>query len=153
MSSFKKILWPIDLSGVSPKLVPVVRTMAEKFDASVHVLFVARLFKYYENIYVPAVAIHRFEEDLVGGAKKRLDEFANEFFKDLPNFCTEVIAGDPAEEIVTYAADNEMDLIIIGTHGRKGIENILFGSVAEYVVKSSPVPVLSINPYKMSEQK
>jgi nucleotide-binding universal stress UspA family protein len=43
-----------------------------------------------------------------------------------------------------------MDLVVMGTHGRKGIERVLFGSVADRVIKTSPVPVLSINPYKVS---
>ena len=148
MSPFKKILCPVDLSDVSPKIAPYVVSMAEKYDAEVFLLFIARLFKYYANIYVPAVSISSFEDALCQGAQKGLDEFAEEFFRDVPKLFKEVVAGYPGQEIVKYAEKNEMDLIIIGTHGRKGLDSILFGSVAEYVVKNSSVPVMSVNPFR-----
>jgi nucleotide-binding universal stress UspA family protein len=47
-----------------------------------------------------------------------------------------------------YISDEEIDLVIMGTHGRKGLDRVFFGSVADRVVKMSPVPVLTINPYK-----
>jgi nucleotide-binding universal stress UspA family protein len=59
-----------------------------------------------------------------------------------------VLTGDPGEEIVNYAEQEKMDLILIGTHGRKGVDRILFGSVAEHVVKNSRIPVLTLNPYR-----
>jgi nucleotide-binding universal stress UspA family protein len=148
MKEFKKIFCPLDLSDVSPKIVPYVLTMAEKFDADIYLLFVARVFKYYENIYVPSVSIHSFERDLLNGARKRLDEFVEEYFTDSSRVHTEVVCGDPADEIVEYVEREGMDLVIIGTHGRKGIENIVFGSVAEKVVINSPAPVMSVNPYR-----
>ncbi len=148
MPFFKRILCPVDLSDVSPKIAPYVVSMANKYDAEVHLLFVARLFKYYANIYVPAVSISSFEDALCQGARQKLDEYAKEFFTDIPNLHTEVVPGYPAQEIVKYIENEKMDLVILGTHGRKGLDNILFGSVAEYVVKNSPVPVMSVNPFR-----
>ena len=52
-----------------------------------------------------------------------------------------------AEKIVEYAGDSECDLIVMGTHGYKGLERIMFGSVADKVVKSAACPVMTINPY------
>ena len=54
--------------------------------------------------------------------------------------------GDAAEEILTRANDEGADLIVMGTHGRKGIDRILFGSVAEKVVKNASMPVLTVRP-------
>lgn len=54
--------------------------------------------------------------------------------------------GKPAAEIVEYARDNEVDLIVIGSHGRSGLERVLLGSVAESVVRKAPCPVLTIRP-------
>jgi len=59
-----------------------------------------------------------------------------------------VVQGDPAEEILKYVESEKVDLVIMGTHGRKGLDRILFGSVANEVVKRSPAPVLTINPYR-----
>jgi nucleotide-binding universal stress UspA family protein len=148
MPQFKRILCPVDLSEASPKIVPYVLSLAEKYGSDIRVLFVARLFKYYENIYVPSVSIHSFEQDLMKGAEKRLGEFVKENFPDRSRVTMDVVSGDPAEEIVAYIGKEKMDLVVIGTHGRKGLENIVFGSVAEHVVLSSPVPVLSVNPYR-----
>ena len=58
-----------------------------------------------------------------------------------------IILGDAAEEVLNYVQSEGIDLVIMGTHGRKGLEHIIFGSVAERVVKQSPVPVLTVNPY------
>ena len=150
MKEFKKILFPVDLSESSPKLVPYVTTMAEKFGAKIHLLFVARVFEYFSGIYVPHPSISKFEDEIVEGAKKRLKEFTEEYFSDLPGTKAEVIAGDISEEILKYTGSKGIDLLILGTHGRKGLEKVVFGSVAERVAKASPVPVLLVNPYKVS---
>lgn len=147
MQYFKKILFPVDLSEVTPKLVPYVKEMAATFDAEVHLLFVARILQHFTSIYVPHPSISKFEAEVVEGAEKKLQEFVEEQFES--DSCTaRVVLGDPAEEILNYAQAEGIDLIIIGTHGRKGLERIIFGSVAERVVKKSPVPVLTVNPYR-----
>ena len=150
MKEFKKILFPVDLSESSPKLVPYVTTMAEKFGAEIHLLFVARVFAYFSGIYVPHPSINKFEDEIVEGAKKRLKEFTEEYFSDLPGTKAEVVPGDISEEILKYTGSKGIDLLILGTHGRKGLEKVVFGSVAERVAKASPVPVLLVNPYKVS---
>jgi nucleotide-binding universal stress UspA family protein len=147
MGSFKKILFPVDLSEASPKVVPYVRAMAEKFEAEVHLLFVARILQHFTSIYVPHPSVSKFEQELIGGAEKKLQEFTEEYFENVP--CQgRVILGDAAQEVLNYVQSESIDLIIMGTHGRKGLEHIIFGSVAERVVKNSPVPVLTVNPYR-----
>ena len=149
MKEFKKILFPVDLSESSPKIVPYVRTMAEKFGAEVHLLFVSRVFEYFSGIYVPHPSINKFEDEVQKGATKKLKEFKEEYFSDLPDTKAEVAPGDISEEILKYIQTKEIDLLILGTHGRKGLEKVVFGSVAERVSKASPVPVLLVNPYKV----
>jgi len=147
MEYFKKILFPVDLSEVSPKLVPYVKEMAATFDAEVHLLFVARILQHFTSIYVPHPSVNKFEAEVVEGAEKKLQEFVEEQFES--DSCTaRVVLGDPAEEILNYAQAEGIDLIIIGTHGRKGLERIIFGSVAERVLKKSQVPVLTVNPHR-----
>jgi nucleotide-binding universal stress UspA family protein len=147
MHDFKKILFPVDLSEVSLKIVPYVREMAVKFDAEIHLLFVARILQHFTSIYVPHPSVNKFEAEIVKGAEKKLQEFMEEFFEDDP--CkAKVVLGDAAEEVLKYVQSEGIDLIVMGTHGRKGLEHIFFGSVAERVVKKSPVPVLTVNPYR-----
>ena len=146
---FNKILFPVDLSETSPKIVPFVTSMAEKFDSTVHILFVARVFQYFKSIYVPHPSINMFENEIFEGAQKSLLEFAEEYFKDADRIKTSVVKGDAAEEILSYIKKEGIDLLIMGTHGRQGLDKVIFGSVAERVSKTAPVPVLLVNPYKV----
>jgi len=148
MPEFKKILFPVDLSEVSAEIIPYVTNMARTFQSDLHVLFVARIFKYYDTIYVPPVSIVEFEEKVVAGGQRRLDEFVAEHLKDCCVSVVKVIPGDPAEEIVRYVDVEGIDLVVMSTHGRKGLDRVLFGSVANHVVTTSSVPVMTVNPYR-----
>ena len=149
MKEFKKILFPVDLSESSEKILPYVRMVAKKLDAKIHILFAARVLQYFTSINVPHPSINKFEQEIIEGAEKKLYEFIDQYFKEYPGTKTAVVAGDASEEIINYVESQGIDLIIMGTHGRKGIDKALFGSVAERVVKTSPVPVLVVNPYKV----
>jgi nucleotide-binding universal stress UspA family protein len=148
MKEFKRILFPVDLSESSTKIVPYVQAVAEKFEAKIYILFAARVFDYFTSMYVPYPSISSFEKEIIEGAEKRLYEFMDEHFSNFPNTKTVVVAGDASDEILNYIEDQHIDLVIMGTHGRKGMDKIIFGSVAERVVKTSPVPVMVVNPYK-----
>jgi len=148
MKAFKNILFPIDLSEASEKLVETVQMVAECFGARVHLLFVARILDYFAGIYVPAASITSMEKSIMEGAEKKLYEFQERYFSERESASAAVLPGDAAEEILKYVSEKKIDLIIMGTHGRKGLDKIIFGSVAERVVKASPVPVMVINPYK-----
>ena len=149
MEKIQKILLPIDLSASAVKLVPVTKLMAAAFGSTIDLLFVARVFDYYSSIYVPHPSIDRFEDELAEGANKRLTEFKAENFADTKGVTVHVVQGDAANAIIDYAHANGVDLIVMGTHGRKGLDRTLFGSVAERVVQNATVPVLTVNPYKV----
>ena len=151
MKEIKKILFPIDLSETSEKIVPYVTTMAEKFDAQIHLLFVVRILSYFVSIYVPHPSIDQFENQIGEGAKKRLKEFKEEHFSKFNVIEPVVISGDASEEILKYIKTENIDLLIMGTHGRKGLDKVIFGSVADRVSKLATVPVLLINPYRIPE--
>ena len=71
----------------------------------------------------------------------------------IPGVQSKVLTGDIAEEIMAYAKSYDCDLIIMGTHGYKGFERIIFGSIADKVVKNACCPVLTINPYQEECEK
>jgi nucleotide-binding universal stress UspA family protein len=152
-ADFKKILLPVDLSDVSPKMVPFVKSVARKWDAQIHLLFAVRVLEHYTAMYVPDVSIAKLEQEMIQGAERKLEEFAQEHFGQFKDVSASVVSGDAAEQIIKFVNDNDIDLIVMGTHGRKGLERVLFGSVAERVLKTSPVPVLSVNPYRKREHK
>ncbi len=152
MKSFKKVLFPVDLSEVSPRLAPWVRELADILDAEVHLLFVARRLEHFAAVYVANQSIESFEQQIVQGAEQGLEEFVKNHFeaRGFDRCVTRVILGDAAEEILEYARSQGIDMIIMGTHGRKGLERVLFGSVADRVVKMATVPVLTVNPYRVT---
>ncbi len=83
-------------------------------------------------------------KDIEEGAKKELERFGNQELGGLKNVERIVIKGVPHEEIINFAKNNKIDLIVIGTHGRKGLDRILFGSTAAQVVRFAPCPVLTV---------
>ena len=150
MKRFASILFPTDMTENADRLVPYVKTVVTTFDARLHLLYVARRMQHFTSMYVPPPAVNEFEVEVIKGGEKRLDEFRQAHFGDLAGVTASVVQGDPAEEILNYVNTNAIDMVAIGTHGRKGLDRVLFGSVAEWVVKSAPVPVFVVNPYRVS---
>lgn len=144
----KKILVPIDFSENSNKILQYGVFVAKQFAANLQTIFVAQTFHDYSEFFEPHMPIMQFEEDLVASAKERMKLFLDENL-DKSVHCSSVVkVGDVAEVVIEYAHDNDIDLIVMGTHGYKGLEKVLFGSIAEKIVKMSPCPVLTVNPYR-----
>jgi nucleotide-binding universal stress UspA family protein len=108
-------------------------------------LYVAPSLTQYVEFHVQASYIDDFVSGIVSGASETMDSFVQEYFKGVP-VEGRVVSGYAAEEIVSAAEEVGADLIVLGTHGRKGIDKILFGSVAEKVIKTAKAPVLSMRP-------
>ena len=144
----KKILVPVDFSENSVKILHAAIYFASKCKAHLSFIFVVQSFEDYSGFFVPHMPVARFEEELLQSAEKKMGEFLNEHLPPDLQHDGKVISGDVAEEIVLYAEEEAIDLIIMGTHGYKGLEKVLFGSVAEKVVKTASCPVMTINPYK-----
>jgi len=151
MKEFKKILFPVDLSESSTKIAPYALMVANTFKAEIHLLFVARELNYFTGVYVPPVSVSGFQKEIIEGAEKRLDEFLDQHFKESSDAVGTVVSGDASSQIIKYAEANGIDLIIIGTHGRKGLNEVIFGSVSDRVVKTAPVPVMVVNPYRVAD--
>lgn len=145
MQSIKKIICALDLSQHSALVAEYTVTMAKAFDAEVTVVYAAPALTQYVGFHVPPSSIENFVGEIVAGAEKTMQDFVAEHFKDV-NAVGKVVNGYAAEEILNLVESLGADLIIMGTHGRKGIDRILFGSVAEKVVKSSTIPVMTIRP-------
>ena len=118
--------------GARPTLIQVVENIAT--EAS------------YSDLY-PATFLE-IDEEIHGYAKKMMAALLEKNKPACPDCEGLVLRGDVADGIVEYAAKQAVDLIIMGTHGAKGIEKILLGSVAERVLKRASCPILLFNPYK-----
>jgi nucleotide-binding universal stress UspA family protein len=146
MKQVQKILFPIDFASHFKSLVPWVSTFAEKFGATVYVLFVTQDLSSFSTFFVPHSNIQSFQEEAVRSARKRMATVVEELFSGFAKLETRVEVGFPAEKIVELAKQEKIDLIIMGAHGRKGLDRAIFGSVADKVVQNAPCPVVTIRP-------
>lgn len=145
MAKIETILCALDFSEVSPKVASYARLLTDAFGAKLVVLYVAPSLNQYVEFHVQASYIDNFVQGIVAGATETMDTFLKEHFPG-QNVEGRVATGYAAEEILNAAKDVKADLIVLGTHGRKGIDKILFGSVAEKIIKSATVPVMSMRP-------
>ncbi len=145
MPEMKKIVCALDLSEHSKVVADYAMMLAKMSGASIVAVYAAPTLTQYTGFHVPPNTIDSFVGEIVSGAEKAMSSFVAEHFSDV-NVKSEVVVGYAAEEILALAENEKADLIVMGTHGRKGIDRILFGSVAEKVVKNSSLPVLTIRP-------
>lgn len=145
MAMFSKILCPIDFTEASTAIAATAREFAKKFDAEVLVLYVAPSMIQYEIFDLPAASLPQLVGDIVTGAEKTMSDFVAMHFGGL-KASGMVVSGDAAESIIAIAESEKADIIIMATQGRQGLNRLLFGSVAEKVVKTAPVPVMTLRP-------
>ena len=151
ISTIKTVVTPIDFSDNAGLVVESAAYMAGTFKAELHIIFIVQNFEDYSGFFVPQMNVPNIEQELFIGAQEQMESFCDEhgryFSETGVNVVKKVLVGDVAEKIVEYAADVKGDMIVMGTHGYKGLERIMFGSVADKVVKSAPCPVMTVNPY------
>jgi nucleotide-binding universal stress UspA family protein len=143
MIQLKTILVPVDFSDCSDAAVKYGYALSEAFGATVHLLNVV------QDPYTLPWAAEGFAgamPDLLtnweGQAKRRLAETVPVAGAARTVLNTQV--GSPHREIVRYATEHQVDLIVLGTHGRGPLGHMLLGSVAERVVRTAPCPVLTV---------
>ena len=140
-----KILCAVDLSEHSKQVAQYAAMLARATGAHLIVIYTAPSLSQYVGFHVPPNTIENFVGEIVSGAEKAMETFIAESFAGLP-VTSRILIGYAAEEIINRADEENVDMIVMGTHGRKGIDRILFGSVAEKVVKNAKQPVLTIRP-------
>ena len=141
MINLKRILVPTDFSETSAEALRYAIALARCFAARVCVLNVAD----YPGIAADGDYPIGIFETMQNAAHDRLRRLlTEEQVEELQPDCATRI-GDPAEEIVRYADEHAVDLIVMGTHGREGVMRVVLGSVAETVVRRAPCPVLTVH--------
>lgn len=150
--SIKHVVTPIDFSDNSKLIADSAAFLAGKFGASLNLVFVVQNFEDYSGFFVPQMHMPNLEDELLTGAEARMVSFVDEYRQDyiqlgVVDIVAKVLMGDVGEQIVEYATEIEADMIVMGTHGYKGLEKIMFGSVADKVVRAANCPVTTINPY------
>ena len=144
MNNFSTVLVAIDFSDSSDSAFQMALSMAKVFSARLLVVHVINEPVDLRGFYVPHISFARLEEEIQEGAEKMMESFCRTHLVDFKDFEEIIVSGLPYEEIIAQAEERSADLIVIGTHGRSGLDHVLFGSTAEKVVRKSTIPVLTV---------
>jgi nucleotide-binding universal stress UspA family protein len=142
MKTFKRILFPTDFSEGSVAAAALTADLARQTGAAVdlvHVVDTASLWSALDGWAAIDDVIRRVNEQ----AEKDLEAFAEKHLSGLPRVKRRLLDGAADKKILQAARDGGADLIVMGTHGRSGLKRLLLGSVAEKVLRQSPIPVLT----------
>ncbi len=144
--AFRKILFPTDFSEVSLAALPYAINHAESFDAELHCVHVLDDgFQYWSALGPESIPAGPPPEEMHELATKRIERLRHEHLGGCTqSVVTEVIPGSPLKEIIVYAREHEIDLIVMATHGRGAVAHMLLGSTTERVIRKAPCAVLTI---------
>ena len=145
MLKASRILVPIDFSDYSARALDCAKTLAEKFNASLHLLTVVPDPFALPNpgpMYVPVSP--EYVDGLRRDAESHLRGLLTQSEQAQFRAESAVAFGDPYQEISDYVQRASIDLIVMGTRGRGGIAHMMLGSVAEKVVRTAPCPVVTV---------
>lgn len=144
MKPFTKILTAIDFSENAECAFDYALTLATQFNAELILIHVINEPVDLRGFYVPHISFEQLEREIEESAAKMMNAFCSSKLANFSNYRTEIVTGIPCDEITAAAAKNDASLIVLGTHGRTGLDRILFGSTAERVVRSAGCPVLTV---------
>lgn len=147
MLNLKKILYPTDFSEYSLAALSYAVRLAQQNDAELFCLHVVEMpqEEYLTSEYmVPLNVPHVPEDKVLRNARARMERFMAENLSGIDRVTSRVLTGIPFIEIIRYAREQSIDLIVIGTHGHSALAAMLLGTVAEKVVRKAPCPVLTV---------
>ena len=137
---YRRILLPTDGSPQADEAAEHAIDLAARYDATLHVLFVVDTAALPLDVHSEGL-FERIEEE----GRLSMDEILTRAHeRGVDPVVTDVVRGSPAAEIIDYVPANDVDLIVMGTHGRHGVDRYILGSVTERVVREAAVPVLTV---------
>jgi nucleotide-binding universal stress UspA family protein len=141
---FRRILLPSDFSDCSAEAARAARRLAVMFGARLTVLHVLDEPAALDPMFRGEVPLELLRGRMEQYAREGMQAFVAAHFQGTEDVETRIASGVPYREILREARETGADLIVIGTHGRTGVEHVIFGSTAEKVVRMAPCPVLTI---------
>lgn len=144
MKDFKTILVAVDFSQSSEYAFQYALSLAKKYDGRLVIIHVVNEPAAFRTLYVPHISFEKLDQEIEESAQKMIEKFCRTQINDYSKYESFVVSGIPNDEIIKKAQEQSVDLIVMGTHGRTGIDHVLFGSTAEKVVRKSPVPVMTV---------
>jgi nucleotide-binding universal stress UspA family protein len=142
----KRILLPIDFSAYSTDAVRYACAIAERFDTELHLLHVLESRSSLTPVFGGGLAVRPVTKESREAAEEALKNVLDANWAKEKWVTYALADGPPFLEIISYAKKHDVDLIVMSTHGRSAIAQMLMGSVAENVVRKAPCPVLTIRP-------
>ncbi len=143
---FERILFPTDFSELAQSALDYAKKLTDTFSADLHCLHVVDdAYQYWSAMGPESIPVGPPPEDLLELGRSRMEKFRELHLADLKTDpITHVSMGRPFSEIISYARDHKIDMIVMGTHGRGAIAHVLLGSTTEKVVRKSPCAVLTV---------
>ena len=142
--NIQNILCPVDFSEISSEVIDRVRKIARRHDAKVHLVHVYE--PEFPNGDLGAMPLEPNADEI-----EQLRTQLADTSRQLPGEIrckSELIFGFPAGSLVGYASTNDIDVVVMGTHGRTGPSQVIMGSVAESVMRNAGCPVIVVHPKK-----
>jgi len=152
MKDFSKILFATDFSEISEYAFDYALTLAKKFGSKLIVMHVINEPVDLRGFYVPHISFDSLEQEISTSAERMMLEFCSQRLSDVPDYETVVASGIPYEEILRKVEEDDVSLVVLGTHGRAGIDHLLFGSTAERVVRRARCAVMTVRPPETASQ-
>ena len=147
MISIDKILFATDFSEASELACKYAILQAKQFNAKILVFHVINELEFPIHGIFPDHYVEDYKKEMATAADKMMKEFCGRNFKDFENYESVIETGIPFKNIVKKAETRDVSLVVIGTHGRTGIEHVVMGSTAEKVVRNvCCCPVMTVRP-------
>lgn len=145
MIELNRILVPVDFSPFSERALNYGCRLAEQYGSEIHLLYVKdSLSCVFPEVGMPTYGTGEFLAHQGEIARDHLSELPRKPWQDGLRVVRQIRDGTPYAEIINYASEESIDLIVIGTHGRTGLDHVLLGSVAAHVVREAPCPVMTV---------
>ncbi len=144
--TFRNILVPIDFDETSDLALKTAAALAADLGASITVLHTVEIPPYAYAYFGAALPPPDVLSAVEAAARKSLDQKLETLRATVPSAKSIVTTGVPWRQILAGIEELKADLVVMGTHARRGVEHVLLGSVAEKIVRASSVPVLTVPP-------
>jgi universal stress protein A len=142
----QRILLPTDFSDYSTAAAKYACELALRFNSELHILHALERHLSSTPTFGLGLDLPTFVSESKAAAEKNLAGLIDSSWSVGRTVIRSVTEGSPKVEIVRYARDANIDLIVLSTHGRTGLSHVMLGSVAESVVRTAPCPVLTVRP-------
>lgn len=154
MIDIKKILYPTDFSEHSLVALPYAMSLASHYDAELHCVHVVDIAResWQAGSYL-AISTAPTQQQLWDAAQKEMDDFIAKYLADTKDVVAKTLSGHTCPEIVGYAKDQQIDAVVIATHGHRTLATAVLGSVTEDVIRKAPCVVLTVRDPKHAVEK